>query len=198
MSNHFFITLQTCVFIDFMVKDIFFSNIDSKYIKYLGIIYCLLYCLINRKKFAILSFSFTLLADYFLLIRNNNYPIGIFFFIIVQIIYAIYLYKNECKLFLIYRILIPLVLILILRTNDLTTTLALIYFPQLVLNALSSLKNKNQRLLSLGLILFIGCDICVGLHNIYEYNKLIAIGQWLFYLPSQVLIALSIYNNDKL
>ena len=48
----------------------------------------------------------------------------------------------------------------------------------------------------LGLLLFVGCDVCVGLHNLaglpVPLSAFAQVGMWLFYLPSQVLIVLSI------
>ena len=48
-----------------------------------------------------------------------------------------------------------------------------------------------------GLTLFIGCDVCVGAFNAAPgllpdgLCRFAAVGMWLFYLPSQVLISLS-------
>ena len=189
-----FILLETIIYITFMYAD-YFNLFDTTVLKYLGIILCLLYCLLNKKIYGIISFSFTLIADYFLLVKLDNYPLGILSFIVVQIIYAIYtntLVKKSCLLF---RVCVPLLLVLIIKPKDLTTTLSLIYFPQLVITALASIKYTKNRLLTIGLILFVGCDICVGLHNLDLYSKWYALGQWFFYLPSQVLIALAIKNK---
>ena len=57
-------------------------------------------------------------------------------------------------------------------------------------------------LFALGLTLFVGCDVCVGIFNLpgllpdalYQFSR---IGMWLFYLPSQVLIALSAYPRKE-
>ena len=50
-------------------------------------------------------------------------------------------------------------------------------------------------LCALGLTLFVGCDACVGLFNALPAHSplypAVSVGMWLFYLPSQVLIALS-------
>ena len=48
-------------------------------------------------------------------------------------------------------------------------------------------KKISSLLLGLGFLLFIGCDICVGLANI-GYNEMYNIS-WVFYAPSQLLIA---------
>lgn len=50
--------------------------------------------------------------------------------------------------------------------------------------------------------LFVGCDVCVGAFNspglapagAYQFAQ---VGMWLFYLPSQVLIALSALPEEE-
>ena len=77
--------------------------------------------------------------------------------------------------------------------------LAALYFTAFVCNAAQSLSIKNA-LFSAGLILFLCCDICVGVHNVPELfsaglRSFADIGMWLFYLPAQVLITLSGRKN---
>ena len=75
--------------------------------------------------------------------------------------------------------------------------LAAVYFSQLLSNtALSwTLRGAPWRRFALGLTLFVGCDACVGLFNALPAHSplypAVSVGMWLFYLPSQVLIALS-------
>lgn len=110
--------------------------------------------------------------------------------------------KTYFILSLILRAIISLILYFIVTLIfkfDLTSALAGIYFVQLIFNFIDSIflinVSKKYLILSIGLLLFIGCDICVGLHNltiIDEFgldvvNKLM----WFFYLPSQTLIALT-------
>ena len=62
---------------------------------------------------------------------------------------------------------------------------------------------KRNILFFIGLILFLCCDLCVGLFNFSEVGitlpaaleKVIAPAMWLFYLPSQVLITISAGAN---
>ena len=82
------------------------------------------------------------------------------------------------------------------------TMLICVYFPQLLCNAVESLRPSSAHgapLFRCGLWLFVGCDICVGLHNLVPYLPLSAgsaaavqFCMWALYLPSQVLIALSV------
>ena len=60
---------------------------------------------------------------------------------------------------------------------------------------------RRGRCFGLGLLLFVGCDLCVGLHNLAAVLPVVdtgplfsfaQVGMWLFYLPSQVLITLSV------
>ena len=57
------------------------------------------------------------------------------------------------------------------------------------------MKGRPGRLFALGLALFVGCDVCVGLFNALPAPSPLysaaSVGMWLFYLPSQALIALS-------
>ena len=76
--------------------------------------------------------------------------------------------------------------------------LALAYFSNFLCNTIQSwaLPGRRLRLFSLGLTLFLCCDICVGVFNSPGIapgwlEHFSGIGMWLFYLPGQVLIALS-------
>ena len=75
--------------------------------------------------------------------------------------------------------------------------LAGLYFSQLLSNTILAWTRRGRRwrLFALGLTLFVGCDVCVGLFNALPPGSpryfAVSIGMWLFYLPSQVLIALS-------
>ena len=151
--------------------------------------------------------AFTLLADLFLLVLNRWYLAGVSAFCVVQLLYLARLHRAGSR---------PLALRLLLRAalagallaaagalGGLTplTGLTLFYFSQLVANAFASLSlGRRGRGFSLGLFLFIGCDVCVGLHNLsaalpgmapLPFLPFVQVGMWLFYLPSQVLISLS-------
>ena len=96
-------------------------------------------------------------------------------------------------------------------SSDLTPVLLLVclYFPQLLLNALESRAlppAPENRLFCVGLFLFLACDVCVGLHNSPDYLPFVPpwitafsqIAMWGFYLPSQVLIVLSVRRRSPL
>lgn len=75
---------------------------------------------------------------------------------------------------------------------------SLFYFTNFLCNVLQSwsLRGRGTRLFSAGLTLFLCCDLCVGVFNQpglfpQALDAFARVGMWLFYLPAQVLIALS-------
>lgn len=211
-----FIFIEVIIYATFLFGD-FLDSFETTYIKYVGIVMCFLYSFFTFSKrveicrvFLPIAFIFTLISDYFLLIRGTEYNLfiyGICSFIVTQTIYFLminYIRKDKTYfiLSLILRAIISLILyfvVILILKYDLTSTLAGIYFAQLFFNLIDSLflikVSKKYLILSIGLLLFMGCDICVGLNNLTipdEYgldivNKLM----WAFYLPSQTLISLT-------
>ena len=208
------------LFLYFDFNDI---NIEiSNWLKYVGIIICFLASLIpifspNSARphyFIPFSLFFTLVSDYFLLINTdkNLYIFGVVIFIIVQLSYFIYietLKKNKTSFLisLIFRIVLSSMLIIILSILqfDLLSIVSACYFVELLMNFITSLSlikiNKFFLIFSIGLLLFIGCDISVGLTNLDLFEghikNLASNLMWIFYLPSQVLISFSNYINFK-
>lgn len=171
-------------------------KIESSYIKYLGIVLCFIYAIYNRKKYQSISMLFTLFADYFLLLQLDHYEIGLTSFILAQITYFYFLGnidKSYFNMFLFIRGFIIIAGTLILKATSnlsLLNELVLIYFSNLVFNCIQAYLVHNKTL-TIGLALFICCDVCVGLFNINAANSVAAFLMWFFYLPSQVLICLA-------
>ena len=193
MSNKkkLFLITEAAIYVLFILSDL--NNIDSTYLKYAGIILCFLYCLSQRNIIFSMALLFTSISDYFLLVQDSNYIIGISTFIVVQLIYCYYLHCQLCNTYFPFRLLILIISIIILYLTEylsLLNVMVAFYFINLVFNFICSLSDKNLRMFSLGLFLFICCDICVGLHNI-SLNPTAAFLMWVFYLPSQVIISLN-------
>lgn len=189
-----FLGVELIIYLLFIFLDLF--SLNSTYVKYIGIILCFLYALIEKKQHISIALLFTLLADYSLLVLDNYYLIGVICFIFVQLIYYFYLKKNSYSLFIRTRIIIYILIITIslIIKLDLLSATTLIYFSTLLLNTISSYTNAKMKVFSMGLTLFVCCDICVGLYNILPFGILYIIVSklmWVFYLPSQVLISLS-------
>ena len=209
-----FIIAETAIYISFNVL-IFVYGADPDAIKYAGIITCILISAINivlsgkDAAFLTAAMIFTAIADWFLLIIYDNQEIGVASFLVVQLIYFVRIYRISGKKWYIsagVRVALPVIILIVLAVLGkitLMTALVALYFPQLLINAVDSAflikLSKRYIMLFIGYLLFIGCDICVGLHNLaYIGNGLpenidywISNLVWIFYLPSQVLITLT-------
>lgn len=159
-----------------------------------------------------LALLFTAGADWFLLIRNKHFLLGVTLFLCVQGLYFLRLHHvGGSRKFLWLRLVLAVSFtfapVLIPGTATPLNLLAMLYFSQLLSNTVLAWALPNLRVFALGLTLFVCCDICVGLFNILPAASPLfsaaSVGMWFFYLPSQVLIALSVrpkeavLNEDK-
>ncbi len=203
MFKKIFLVIQLFIYISFIYLDI--TKQSSDLIKYLGIIINFFYALVlylKNKKYDLLvliALFFTLIADYFLLVINDHYLIGILCFCIVQTIYG---YKlSETRSF-IYRISIFVIISLSLplfKVEQTIVNIVSIYsFVNLTINVIAALDNKDKQFF-IALLLFWLCDLNVGIYNIpiRPLNKLAAYLMWIFYFPSQVIITLKGENKHE-
>ncbi|MBQ3116286.1 MAG: hypothetical protein IJC07_04580 [Clostridia bacterium] len=185
-----------------------------------------LFCYLFLKKdlvwlFTALAMTFTLIADVFLvLLSPQNQLFGMIFFFIVQLLYGARFFVEETNkksklIFVTIRALLMAIAVavtfIVLKDGaDLVSVLSVVYYANLILNIVLAIKSKNL-LLSLGLIFFALCDAFVGLqvmassyipinpssvfHSIIypPFNVV-----WLFYVPSQTLIAISQVNRHSI
>lgn len=159
---------------------------------------------------------FTVCADYFLVVKGAEQQfLAMLFFSVTQLAYAARLFvtdksKTRRTLHLILRTSIPLLVLAItlavLRSNaDGVALISMFYFANLALNVVFAfMQGKKGLLFSLGLALFLCCDVFVGLSLIEGWLPLTKGGilyalahpgfnaAWLFYVPSQTLLALSV------
>lgn len=201
MLKKVYLVIQLFIYIIFIYLDI---NKQASYlIKYLGIIINFLYALIlyiKNKKYDLLfliALLFTMIADYFLLVTNDYYIIGVICFCLVQTIYG---YKLSSIKSFIYRIIIFITISLVLPLFKIEQSLlnicSIYSFTNLSANLYCSFIKKDT-LFSTSLLLFWLCDLNVGIYNIpikALYN-LSAYLMWIFYFPSQVIITLKGEKN---
>lgn len=198
--------------------------IQSGVFHFLSIVFCFGFVLIKKPSregiiWIRIAFLFTVAADFFLTLLSQNQILGTGLFACAQLAYAIFLYDAENKNawpFLAIRLFIISASLLlgyfVLRENlDLLAIISLFYFSNLLINMIHALfQIKRNPLFFIGLCLFICCDILVGLsngENYLHYTRDSIWGffvyfpfnlTWMFYLPSQVLIALSSVSIKKM
>lgn len=182
---------------------------------YSAIVLCFLYALsgVNRENGLLVGgLFFTVLADFCLVVCSPIEQLwGMVFFLGTQTLYALHLHRRRLiKATLIVRLVLTVVaeVICLIVLQDRTDPLAMVslcYYANLIMNIVDAVVCRRQnKLLPIALVLFILCDTVIGLqvasagylpigedtllHRILfmDFNL-----SWLFYLPSQVLIALS-------
>ena len=180
-----------------------------------------MYSLINFNKdnlFYSSGLMFTVMADLCLVLCDPTQRLGgMIFFLIVQSMYSIKLHTiTKSKLILVIRlslvILLELICYIVLKDNiDLLVIVSLAYYVMLFMNIIESLLNfKDNKILPIGLTLFLLCDTVIGLQvmsdmflkiNESSFIYILIFSNfdlaWFFYLPSQVLISLKTYINHK-
>lgn len=163
-----------------------------------------------------LGLIFTMMADYTFLIHNNDFSFAIGLFSIVQIIYSLrYREGNEIrritKFIILYLIIVIAYKILKRSFLEIDFLIAIAMFYGICL--ISSLKEAfwlykkddtedRNKMILFGMILFLLCDISLGFNYILSEAKITgnvlnllkrisSISIWVYYLPSQILLALS-------
>jgi len=152
-----------------------------------------------------LGLAFTLAADYFLILHDRHL-IGVAVFCFAHAAYIIRAYAHTQARPRLLPALVGLFLAAIgFIFLDPIYTVTAIYAGLFIFNIYVTARHlkRNRVLVITGLLLFAACDICVLLFNLPRYfgapawlrdiNLLI----WVFYLPSQTLLAVSAVNWRK-
>ena len=195
-----FCLLQGGIYLSFLSMDLWRRGPSTTPLKYLGILLCLAYSLYwsvrGGDRLISGALALTLGADTFLLVLNTRYVLGVLLFCCVQLLYFLNGGQSWWGLRLVL-FLAPLAILGLAGLMSPLNVLAMLYFSNFLCSALQSLglNGPRCRLFSAGLLLFLCCDVCVGL---FQYAWLLPaaagfarVGMWMFYLPAQVLITLS-------
>jgi hypothetical protein len=204
------------------------TSLPINIISYMSILLCVIFMFVtfmfNKNKYTftmLLAIVFTAIADFFLvLLFASNKPLAMISFSLAQISYMfVLLYFANNKTEKLWNLLVRAILfvilnvlaIIILKQNySFLVFISLFYFSNLCINIVFAFFHCNKNLLfTIGLLLFFGCDIIIGLQFLSEMlsldssNIIFQIAHtsfnlaWFFYLPSQVLIVLSSVFNKK-
>ena len=198
------------IYLAFLALDLTGRGDAAVPVKYGGVLLCLLFALAcalrGGDRLVPLALALTAGADWFLLVRNDRYNLGIALFLCVQTVYYLRLRRNGSSAAWPLRAGLALAAglgLYALRLASPLNLLAALYFSQLLSNTVLAWTRKGRRwrVFSTGLTLFVGCDLCVGLFNTLPASSplypAVSVGMWFFYLPSQVLIALSALTEKE-
>ncbi len=208
-----FLTAEAALWACFLYLDLFRDGVGTVPLKYAGVVLCLAFSLyaLTRGGDALTAaaLAFTVGADAFLLLLDRWYILGVGLFCVVQGLYLGRILRNNGGRALwplrLGLSLAALALLARLELLDPLNALSLFYFSNFFCNMLqaSRLSGRGGRIFFVGLLLFLCCDVCVGMFNqpglvpagLYAFA---GVGMWLFYLPGQALIALSALPGDLL
>lgn len=194
------------LYIAFLSLDIFSipRSIHSRYLKYASIVLCLMlassFALQSRNKrdsnYVVLALIFTMMADTFLLFTHHQIT-GVFFFCLVQLIYLKRYNSRFFKVGICFSVIAAIVhLLLPFQPLYVIAGLYALLIGSCFLSTFhTKLPKFNLYSARIGMFLFILCDIHVALYNqlstSFSYYRFVTVAMWLFYLPSQFLLAMS-------
>ena len=188
---------------------------------YLSVAVCFVFALLLRRHGTGLflgGLACTLCADFFLVVMSPIQQLwGMVFFLAAQLLYATALHNQKpCKWLLLLRLgftfLAASICVVILgEGTDLLAVISVCYYANLIVNILAAFTQwRHSKLLPIGLVLFLLCDTVIGLQvaaggylPIPESSWLFRLIfssfnlAWFFYLPSQVLIVLSLMPKKE-
>lgn len=199
-----FLSVEGVLYAVFLALDLMGRGSQTIFIKYAGILLCLAFAALCAQRggdrLIPIALALTAGADWFLLVRNDRYALGVALFLCVQTAYFLRLRAAGAPAAWLLRSGLALGAGLAVYAAGMAAPLnllAALYFSQLLSNTVLAWtrRGKRWRHFALGLTLFVGCDACVGLFNVLPAASplypAVSVGMWLFYLPSQVLIVLS-------
>ena len=216
-----------CVELVLLIAILFGSNIAINVLEFLSIVIAFVFSLLficDNPKVIITQTAlfFTVIADLFLeIVSPMIQVVAMIAFSTVQVLHFSRLFLElSTKKWKLANIIIRISIIIIVELTtaiilkdkfDFLSAISMFYFTNLILNiVLSFFEFKKSPLFAIGLLLFLGCDIFVGLqvaNGLYIniptdsilYNIIFAPFNisWLCYLPSQTLISSSVMSINK-
>lgn len=195
-------------------------------IKFIGILLCFavavffLYSCRNKDSvIVVIALLFTVISDLFILVLDDlfyakslyplQYEIGLMTFLVTHFAYYYRLYADRLKkIWISLTVRLTLIAVSVgvmcgIFGFDFLLVEACVYIIILTANVVEAFiicrRSRKNLIFALGLLLFLLCDIFVGLQNsamigldLRRYMDLISYSIWIFYLPGQVLLALSV------
>ena len=182
--RHIYAAVFSAIELTFILL-ILFSSLPNIVVCYSAICAAFLFALpflaehLKENSLILSALFFTLIADFFLVIKNGLHEqyiykcLGVSAFIVVQFFYFLYLYSINTKSGFLLRfiirlglsVLIAVVSVIVLKdSSNYLSVISTVYFLWLLMNiAVAAFNFKKTRLFFIGLIFFAFCDIIIGL-----------------------------------
>ncbi len=221
MKNHKMIFTWAFLFAEGILYYLILTTQGSTLVasNFCSILLCFLFVLaMGGTPLLILGMAGTVAADYFLVICNPMEQLwGMVCFLIVQALYAIFLHRQGygrgwlAARLGVCTLIAGIALVVLGKNADALAIVSVLYYANIVINAVMAFGRFSKfPKLAIGFILFILCDTVIGLQVASRGYLPIVKGSllhriifmdfnlpWFFYLPSQVLIALTAADKNK-
>ncbi|WP_461206767.1 lysoplasmalogenase family protein [Clostridium sp. DL1XJH146] len=217
------------IYILFLIMDLEHRH-NTNMMKFISIVICFILTLsflnnnVSKEDYYILLVArlLTIISDYFLLLRGSGFIYGVSVFCIVQ---SLYLYRHSVgykKQIKIYDTIVIIFAMFIMifyysfKIEYLINIIIALYAFTIIMGTYisffsykkSSYTKLNYNLVRFGMILFLLCDINVGIFNYFNGKEVLIFGLmnirllsnyfiWFFYLPSQVFLSLSSIREKR-
>ncbi|MDO4544173.1 MAG: lysoplasmalogenase family protein [Clostridia bacterium] len=196
-----FVGVQLCLYLLFLFV---LTGRAVSIVQFASICLCFVFALLFSPKCTDsqklkLALLFTLAADFFLVILQKHFLVAVIIFSFAQLCYISRI-RNRAVFISLPLTVAALMLLssLIIGGADVLVLAGCAYFGTLINAAVFAWLSKNRRF-ALGMTLFLCCDIFVALSNSANYinidtsflARLPIDPIWAFYLPAQVLLAMS-------
>lgn len=217
--------IQLILFVTVQATSGIFNTISSFAVVVLCCLFVILY--IEKSKdyiFTQIALICTVMADLFLVVLQPMKQLpAMIFFSITQICYFLRLFfntksKKEKQIHIIIRaassfLAIILTIVVLKAKADALSLVSMFYYANLIINIVFAFIHfKSSNLLAIGLLLFLCCDTIVGINVLLDQyitspslqesiNSILSSlnWAWIFYVPSQTLLALSLTKlNNKM
>ena len=218
VSVFFVIELAICISIQHTF------GILNKALCFFSVVLAFLFALLSAERtldflFTVIALFGTVMADLFLVVMDPMRQLpAMLFFSLTQLSYftRILLKTKNKPLFITHiatrctvSVVIVVITAIVLGENtDAVALISLFYFANLALNVVFAFIGfKNNPVLAIGLLLFLFCDIFIGMSMMEGYLTVkegtLAYflahpgfnAAWLFYVPSQALLAASVFSQ---
>jgi len=199
--KNIFLLLSIIGFPIFVYMD--FTGSDSTTIKYIEIILIALYSLFlaikhceKKRWFHFIIRLLVVVADLFLLVKNDNYEIGVGLFCLIETCYCILIQNKKTVAVRIGIFAGLLIVVKMLNMVSLLNVLCIYNITMLFMNVVDASIQKDKKIF-LGFLLFLICDIWVGLANLNILLPYAYYISWIAYYPAQVLLILGDFDYEK-
>lgn len=203
---YFLIELITCILLIFkLVKDVNIFRYSQVIIDFIASIVIFIFYKSKKSAYFCVAFFMICLADYGLVILGDHYELSVAFFLFAQIALMLMLKIGKIELLIRLIVIVVLEVIAFIICKDLYSPLvilSMLYLATFSANIIYAIIKKEHIMFIIGMILYMLCDICVGISNFELFTNEVLIDVcakliFIFYIPGLFLMVIGVYLSEN-